>query len=91
MGYEYRVKFTYESMAQVDEFLRGLTCFDSFDEQRKTYIYRTIENTGKMPNAEISIEADGLYLCDYGMGLHEFGFLVKKLLSYFFSVQIEEL
>ncbi|HEY0073089.1 MAG TPA: hypothetical protein VGB77_03230 [Abditibacteriaceae bacterium] len=91
MGYEYRVKFTCESVAQVDEFLRALICFDSFDAERQTYIYRTSGNRGAMPDAEMSIEPNGLYLCDYGIGMHEFGFLVKKLLSYFTSVQIEEL
>jgi hypothetical protein len=91
MGYEYTVKFTYESAAQVDEFLRTLPIFYSFDDARETYIYRTPQNSGAMPDAEMSIEPNGLYLCDYGMGMHEFGFLVKKLLSYFFSVQIEEI
>lgn len=91
MGYEYTVKFAYESAAQVEEFLRALPSFHSFDAERKTYIYRTPENTGAMPDAEMSIEPDGLYLCDYGMGPREFGLLIKKLLCYFTNVQIEEL
>lgn len=88
MGYEYKVKFAYEGADQVDTFLRALPHFDSFDEARQTYIYRTPENTGIMPDAEMSIETEGLYLCDYGMAPQQFGLLIKKLLSYFTSVQI---
>ncbi len=43
-----------------------------------------------MPIAGIRVEADGVYLCDYGMPMSLFGLLVARFVSYFGSVQIED-
>jgi hypothetical protein len=88
MGYEYRVKFTYESVAHVDEFLRALPCFHDFEEARATYIYRRPENTGTMPDAEISIRNEELYLCHFGTSL--ISLFTEQLNARLQNVQIED-
>lgn len=90
MGYEYRVKFVYDDLSKVDESLRALPCFHAFDQERAIYIYRSPETVGPMPDAEVSIEKEGLYWCDYGMTPELFGRFTKRLISYFAGAQIED-
>jgi len=89
MGQEYKVKFKYQG-PQLDSLLRTLPFFVAFDEERQVYCYRTEGNTGTMPSVEISVETDGVYLCDYGMFAQFFGIIIVRFVSHFGSVQIED-
>jgi hypothetical protein len=90
LGIEYRVIFNDKDVVQIDTFLRALPCFADFDKEWKTYNYREKGNTGKMPNAEIRIEDECLYFCDYGMSKHLFGLIITNFVSRFGRVQIED-
>lgn len=90
MGTEYKVKLKYKDATQIDTFLRALPFFSAFEEQWKSYNYREENNLGKMPNAEIRIEDEGIYLCDYGMSRHLFGLMITNFVSRFGSLQIED-
>jgi len=90
MGIEYRIKFEQKGAAQTDKILRALPNFAGFNEEWQTYNYCEEGNTGKMPNAEIKLEAAGIYLCDYGMSKQQFGNLVTELLFEFRRIIIED-
>jgi len=90
MGVEYRVRFKRRDVAALDAYLRSLPCFSEYDGEWRSYNYREQASTGNMPNAEIRVEDDGIYLCDYGMSRHLFGCVVTALVSRFGSVQIED-
>ncbi len=90
MSIEYKVIIEYKDTEPIDKFLRNLPCFTGFDKEWNSYNHREENNTGKMPNAEIKIEDEGVYLCDYGMSRQLFGLIVTNLISQFGRVQIED-
>ena len=90
MGREYKVRFDNPNTPSIDTFLRSLPCFAGFDESWKSYTYYEEDNMNDMPAAEISIEDEGIYLCDYGMSEHLFGLIVERLIAQFNRVHIED-
>jgi hypothetical protein len=96
MGVEYKIKIESNALweswsltrSNLDAELRSVPGFAEFEETFSSYYYREGDNRSKMPNAEIRIESDGLYLCDYGMSRSLFGLIVTDLISRYGSIQI---
>ena len=90
MGMEYTLRFTCRDNTKLDVLLRALPNYERFDSTRQRYLFRFAENTGKMPNAEIKIEPQGVYFCDFGSSYALLGLLITRLTSLFGEVQMEE-
>ncbi|RYG57893.1 hypothetical protein EON80_27730 [bacterium] len=97
VGTEYRLKFTHDNaplgvvhdVVEVDQFLRGLLYFSDFEEASGNYSFFKEGNPGPMPDVEVQIYPDWLYLRDNGMSPSHFGYFMKRVISHFGSLQIE--
>ena len=92
MGYDFTLSFEVPEPIVLDRMLRGHQYFSQFSEEFQTYELRTPENSGTMPNAEVSLSEDGLYFCDYDGSCSELrAEFVSWIESSFGQGRIEEL
>jgi hypothetical protein len=87
MGVEYKIKIE-RIPPDLNKQLRSFPFFAEFDETFASFNYREHTETNVMSNAEMRIEEDGIYLCDYGMSTSLFGSLMREFIFRFGSIQI---
>ncbi|NOK63349.1 MAG: hypothetical protein GFH27_549361n16 [Chloroflexi bacterium AL-W] len=92
MGFEYTIRFVYESQDKLDKLLRQCEGFTDVEPMFGGYQYRSSENQGIMPDAEVRIQDAGVYFCDYGAsGARVLRDLVAQLLAEYNEVTIAKL
>ena len=71
MGWEYKIKFQPIEPERIDQWLRGHACFDRFDSRYGAYEFRRPSNSNRMnmPNLDVRIEDDGVYVNNLDSGL----------------------
>ena len=67
MGYEYMLDFEVADPSELDALLRKIPGFERYDPTYELYYFRR-QATGAMPDAQVKIEAHGVYACDNGCG-----------------------
>lgn len=90
MGNEYKLTFRHNNLTELDLFLRGLPNFEKCDRDWSSYLYRLPNNSGKMPNAHIQIEDDGLYFNDMGMPPNAVDVLQEQVRQKYGEVNVDE-
>ena len=71
MGFEYKIKATL-TQTHIDKIENLLQKTDYFErkywvEDKLFYDFRHPDNVGKMPNASLVIENDGIYICQWSV------------------------
>lgn len=69
MGKEYLLRFTFERRGLLEDLLIRAPLFHGLAPRSgglEVYEFRTAANTGILPDAHVTIEADGLYFSDNG-------------------------
>ncbi len=93
MGLEYQLKFKFSSRSELDQVLRAVRNFDSFDEEYQLYNFRiqANKNTDLMPDAHVSFYEDRIIFCDNGVNQAGLIFedLITQLIEKFGKVEID--
>jgi hypothetical protein len=92
MGFEYKLRFVAPAAGAVAAILRGLPTARELSTPVHSFELRTKASDEGMPDADVRVEPDGAYFCDYGGAGQKFlGIVVARLVSEFGAVTITEL
>ena len=92
MGFEYTLRFTYNSQDDLDKLLRQSESFTQVEPLFGGYQYRSEHNQVGMPDAEARIQDSGLYFCDNGgHGAWILRELIANLLTEYHEITIAKL
>ncbi len=93
VGFEYRLRFTMPSGESLDGLLRSLHGFEAFDGERRVHVLdsRQGRDRSQMPQLEVIIEVNGLYVCHYGGGSHLLDELHQAIVARCGAISIEDL
>jgi hypothetical protein len=95
MGKEYLLRFPFERRGLLEDLLIRAPLFHGLAPRSgglEVYEFRAPANTGILPDAHVTIEADGLYFCDNGgAGIQAFHELLLDITRTFGPPRIEEL
>lgn len=93
MGIEYFINIFDPNMKLIDNTLRSLPFFREVYQldDKIHYVFRLKADNKEMPNAEVVIEENGLYFCDYGSSKEIINLLINKIRQYYVDAKIKEL
>jgi hypothetical protein len=66
MGIEYKFRFSFSDIRQVEQVLDSITSFSRFDARYGFYEFRNAAGASVIPDVHVRIETYGLYVCDNG-------------------------
>jgi len=91
MGYELSIALPASPQSDLVRIVTHLPHFHRFDAARSAYEFRTPENASDIPSAEIVLQPDGVYFCDYGGAGAILEALLHRLRSAYGDIQAVEL
>lgn len=84
MGIEYKILCAPAALTDFDSFIRGQPFFQSYDEQHKLYNLRLTEipKEHDFPDCYVSLDTDGIYLCDNLTAKNSAACIFRRLIDY---------